>query len=365
MTIRTTYSFLFLLPLILIACDEGTTDPQPDDLPPLPGVTITTTPGATPGMVLVGYTGQTDSGNFAAVGYEVDGTVAWHYDIDLRIFDVQPQPNGNITVMATPRDREGDFHEVDRQGELVRHHRSTRPETGVHELRLLPAGRLLYGIERDTLDLTGLGGVAGAEVKQCIVEFDTPNGLRTWSTRDGMEMADSYDAPVGAQVNPYHVNAIELDTDGKLLISMRNASQIVKVDPETGAVVWRLGGKRNEFTFIDDPLGGFHRQHAIRRLPNGNIILFDNGNGHVPPVSRAVEYALDETAMTARMVWEYRDPALFSAALGFAQRLTTGNTLICYGLIGLIREVTPGGDVVWELKVDGVELPYRAIKVEE
>ena len=70
----------------------------------------------------------------------------------------------------------------------------------------------------------------------------------------------------------------------------------------TGAIIWRLGGKNNQFSFINDTIG-FSHQHAIRRLENGNISLFDNGNYHSPPFSRAIEYSLNENNKTATLVW--------------------------------------------------------------
>jgi len=101
-------------------------------------------------------------------------------------------------------------------------------------------------------------------------------------------------------------------------------------------------------------------------LANGNIILFDNGNLHTPPTSRAVEYALDENAKTARLVWEYRhEPALYGFALGFAQRLPNGNTLICYGTAQRIIEVDAGGNKVWDLRIEEPNrFAYRTFRIE-
>lgn len=113
-------------------------------------------------------------------------------------------------------------------------------------------------------------------------------------------------------------------------------------------------------------MNGFSHQHGIRRLANGNIILFDNGNLHVPSASRAVEYKLDEQTKVAELVWEYRRlPPLFSHILGFAQRLTNGNTLICYGAAQRVIEVDRWGTEHWELAVYGQNVYiYRAFKID-
>jgi len=353
-----------LKPLALALCLAACSEPVPTEpLPIAPAPTVEVT-GRASYPFLVGYTGVADSGNYAAVVYDPDGTARAAYNFGAQVVDFQRQPTGTLTAYARENGDMGRFVEFLDNGTILQEHRPMQSaETGVHELRLFVDGsRLLYGAQREAVDMRPHGGWDGTEVRHCVVEYHRPGlPLFTWSTADGMEYTDSYDGPAWPHINPYHVNAIDRDADGNLLVSMRNASQIVKIDVATGNVLWRLGGKRNEFTFIGDPFGGFSRQHGIRRLSNGNIILFDNGNDHASPVSRAVEYQLDERAKTARMVWEYRDTT-YGFAMGFAERLPNGNTLICFGTARVIKEVTPGKDVVFVLRVLSDEMPYRAVR---
>ncbi len=95
---------------------------------------------------------------------------------------------------------------------------------------------------------------------------------------------------------------------------------------------WELGGKNSSFTFSNDPI--FSAQHDIRRLPNGNISLFDNANMAAPPqISRALEYSLDTVNWVATKVWEYRhDPAFFSFAMGNHQTTAYRQHLVNYGM---------------------------------
>ncbi len=360
--LNTTTSVL-LCSLLFFSCREE----EPlvsNSLPPLPDVEVS---GKASYPFAVGFSSGSDSGNFAAVVYKTDGTPERAFAFGKRVIDFQLQPTGTYTAFLLERDRVGYFLEFSRAGTTLQRHESlTTPETGVHEFRLYPDGSsLLYGVIRPTLDMSAYDGWDAVEIKHCIVEYRRPDGsLLTWSTEEGMDYADSYNHYQGSPANPYHVNAIDRDHDGHLLISMRNASQVVKVSSGNGDVIWRLGGRRSDFTFVDDPLNGFFRQHGIRRLPNGNVILFDNGNEHTPPASRAVEYELDEEKMTARMVWEFRD-TIFALAMGFADRLPNGNTLICYGTGGRIREVTPEGEIIFEMTVLSGELPYRALHIED
>ena len=110
------------------------------------------------------------------------------------------------------------------------------------------------------------------------------------------------------------------------------------------------------------------------------IILFDNGNLHTPPVSRAVEYAVDPVAKTATLVWQFRDtPDKYAYYMGNVQRLTNGNTHINWvlaaypkacevdsnGVKQLELNLTPGSDLYrsWRAPWDGVvPVPYLIVE---
>jgi hypothetical protein len=123
------------------------------------------------------------------------------------------------------------------------------------------------------------------------------------------------------------------------------------------------GGKNNQFTFINDSIG-FSHQHAIRRLPNRNITLFDNGNFHLPQFSRAVESKLDEENKTVTLVWQYRNtPDNYGVAMGYVDRLPNGNTLIGWGVSNpSVTEVNSEGTKLLELSLPDNVVSYRAYR---
>src|SRR5262249_16355519 len=134
-----------------------------------------------------------------------------------------------------------------------------------------------------------------------------------------------------------HMNSIDQAADGNIIVSMRHLDQVDKIDVSTGDFIWRLGGVKNEFTFINDPLR-FNYQHDSRRLPNGHLNVFDNNNWGIPEVSYAKEYQLDEVNKKAKLVWSYSHPEVngsvpYSVAMGSVQRLRNGNTMIAWGWI--------------------------------
>ena len=124
-------------------------------------------------------------------------------------------------------------------------------------------------------------------------------------------------------------------------MSNRHLNECTKINRQTGEIIWRLGGKNNQFVFINEELT-FSFQHYFQSVPEkpNHYTLFDNGNLRGDS-SRVVEYELDIDNMTATKVWEYMPNSRYSPSKGNAQRLTNGNTLIdwTYGPEPEITEV--------------------------
>ena len=162
-----------------------------------------------------------------------------------------------------------------------------------------------------------------------------------------------------------HGNSIEIDWDENLIISNRVSSEVLKINRMTGDVIWIWGGPLNEFSISGDSLGGFSKQHDVRRIDNGNILMFDNGTEHNPQISRVLEFDLNEDDKTADLVWEYIHPdELSSHAFGSSQRLPNGNTLINWGLMpehgAIITEVDFQKNIVFEIRYP---LEFKSYKV--
>lgn len=311
------------------------------------------------------------------------GRVVWYRQLQNWVTDWQEQPDGtytaavnNIQVPDLPDLGSSAtlYFQLDRQGEILRTWSAVGGWlTDDHELRLLPNGdALLMSINQTTMDLRPWGGSSHGTVLGNILQRVDVDGqlLFSWNALDRLSI-DATDPMVLGQLTEAspldftHGNAIDLAADGNYLVSMRHLSQIIKIDSQNGDIIWKLGGVDGDFAFEADPLGGFSFQHAIRELPNGNLLLFDNGNGHHPPQSRAVEYQLDLDRRVATLVWQFNpQPHLFGAAMGFTQRLSNGNTLITYGFLPRVQEVDASGQVLWDLRApEGAGWIYRAIRI--
>lgn len=241
--------------------------------------------------------------------------------------------------------------------------------TDIHELRVTSDGSAwLISYDAELVDMSTVvpGGKPNATVTGLIIQkIDAEkNVVFLWRSWDHFHITDATHEDLTAYSIDYvHGNAIEVDNDGNILLSSRHLDEITKINSTTGAVIWRMGGKNNQFTFDNDTLG-FSHQHYVRRLANGNIMLFDNGNYHSPSFSRAVEYNIDENAKTAHLVWQFRHtPSIYAFAMGSAQRLSNGNTLIGWGSASTaLTEVTSSGEVVYELTLPTQQMSYRAYR---
>jgi hypothetical protein len=164
-----------------------------------------------------------------------------------------------------------------------------------------------------------------------------------------------------------HFNSIAPAPDGNYIISARYSNEVVKVNKQDGSIIWRLGGNKNSFKFLNDSVP-FFGQHDARYVAPNRITLFDNGYGwdYEQHAARAVEYEIDETNMTAKLVWSYTYPnRIISEAAGNAQRLANGNTLVNYSKIKnhnpnlSFVEVKPDGSKVIEVSFPDTLGSYR------
>ncbi len=201
-----------------------------------------------------------------------------------------------------------------------------------------------------------------------VVQEIGPSGniIFEWHSKDHFKLADSDGQSLTSAIIDYvHINSIALDYDNHLLISSRHLNECTKINRLTGKIIWRFGGKNNQFTLLNDE--GFSYQHDFRPVPGKPLhyTLFDNGAQKTPSHSRAVEYRLDTVSMQAEKVWEYcPEPFYYSHWMGNAQRLRNGNTQINFveGYYPKFLEISPEGNIVYQANFANSSQAYRAFK---
>jgi hypothetical protein len=187
-----------------------------------------------------------------------------------------------------------------------------------------------------------------------IVEID-PKGtevrrVETWKLFDPRKDAI---CPLEARVEWTHVNSIDVNDAGDVVISCRNNSRVAIIDTND-EMTWRYGAPDTA-----------HQHHATWQA-NGNVQIFDNGMHRQRGMS--VSKVIEVDPKTDEVAWSYQGspPAqFFSGHISGATRLPNQNTLICEGTSGRLFEVTKAGAVVWEwwnpvfnTRPDGVSMAW-------
>lgn len=242
-------------------------------------------------------------------------------------------------------------------------------QTDPHDFQLLENGNaFVIAIDWQLIGMDTVvpGGLPSALVGGFIIQEQDPdkNVVFQWRSWDHFLITDA--GPqidlTGYIIDYVHGNAVEVESDTSILISSRSMDEITKIHRNTGDIIWRFGGKNNQFNVLNDTLG-FTMQHDCRRLPNGHITLFDNGTMHPEPqFSSAIEYELDEENFEATLIKRLRNnPDLYGSAMGNAQWKSDQSVIVGWGNgIPGISEFSPDGEVTLEIQFQGVS--YRAYR---
>jgi hypothetical protein len=238
----------------------------------------------------------------------------------------------------------------------------------LHEFVITPQNTALitvYGLV--PMDLSSIGGPADGTVIEGIVqEIDIATGevVFEWHSLDHVPLSDSYEpVPASGEYDYFHINSVNPDTDGNLLISSRHTWTVYKVNRTTGAVIWRLGGKSSDFTL--GPGLPFAWQHNAIAVDSQTIRIFDNESDGIPvlPASRAIWVQHDDTTMTATLVRSIQHPDGLSAlAEGNAQALSNGDTFVGWGILGRFSEFDLNGDLIFDASLPAEYNCYRCYR---
>lgn len=273
----------------------------------------------------------------------------------------QAQLNGAYTWLGTT-DSSG-YYLFDALGNTAGRLGCVGFKTRFHDVLVLPGGDAWIMCDEDQLtDLTPYGGLDSTTITATVVQHLSAGGqvVFQWRSLDHFLITDAPAVEYQGthSVNFTHGNGIALDDDGNLLLSSRTLSEITKINTTTGAVIWRFGGLANQFTFVNDPKGGFERQHGLRFSAPGEIQFLDNG---LFAPSRLVRFQIDATALTATLVMAFEDsPTTYTNVGGSTQRYTNGHSLVSFGRAGRVVEVDSAGNRAWELTgIDNVYV-FRA-----
>jgi len=199
-----------------------------------------------------------------------------------------------------------------------------------------------------------------------IVEFSSEGKtLQKWSTWENLNELKKFHKPLeldttqkispthkkntsiwGGNYDYYHLNSFSLVphnsmekvhkafTPGNWIISFRHGSMIFILDKDSKKVLWS-----GIYDQIKDNIEG---QHSVKMLPDGNLIIFDNGR------YREWSRIIKLNPVNMKILWEYKKKDFYSMSQGYIQLLENGNMLITDSEIGRVFELDKNKNIVWE-----------------
>lgn len=245
----------------------------------------------------------------------------------------------------------------------------------LHEFRITPRDTALITVyKRRPADLSTVGGRRKGMVFDGIVqEIDIASGrvLFEWHSWPRVDLKESYAQLMdGRPYDYFHINAVEPEANGNLLISARNTHTLYEIDRRTGRILWRVGGKHSSFRM--GPGTRFAWQHDARRHPDGTISLFDNSAA--PPVarfSRVLFLNVDTQARRVTLLRSFRHPkGLLVPFEGNAQVLPDGHVFVGWGATSYFSEFDSTGRLLFDGRIGRLGAPgteadtYRAYRFE-
>lgn len=312
--------------------------------PPLPGALPSVTvdavaPGALkPGMNLVSYFGH--DGQFRPQRpfiFDASGQIRWYLDLQSHLnlselfYDdgVERLANGNLYFGDGSTSR---IIEMDMLGRIVQDW--PLPGYGFHHQVLeKPNGNFIVTVNKR----------GEATIEDYLIEIDRGTGaiVTEWNLKEALDSTRRAwpTSFADLDVDWFHANGVAYDPADDAIIVSGRTQGTVKLTSDN-EVVWILAPHRDWGTAgdgtdlstrllqpldaggqpITDPsvLDGTTNhpdfewawyQHAPELMPDGTLLLFDNGDyrnyADQPLYSRAVAYRIDEAAMTIQQVWAY------------------------------------------------------------
>lgn len=239
-----------------------------------------------------------------------------------------------------------------------------------HEFTVTPQGSAwIEAYSPVQASTASAGGAAhGVAIEGVIQEIDIHTGLVMWEWHSlgHVDPSESYSKLPAVASSPYdyfHLNSLSIDSHGKLLISARNTWALYEIDRRTGAVAWRLGGKRSSFKL--GPGVRFAYQHNASWLPGGDISLFDDeGAPAVAPPSRGEIVKLENKSKTATLAGQLVRSAgpLATGSQGDVQALPGGNWMVGWGGLPNLTEFNSHGQVIYDAQLPVGENSYRVYR---
>jgi hypothetical protein len=238
----------------------------------------------------------------------------------------------------------------------------------LHEFNLTDQGTaLITAYRKRNADLSAVGGQANGAVWSGVVqEIDIATGdvVFQWDSLDHVPVTETRQSLAGGTAaqpfDYFHINSVDVASDGDLLVSSRNTWTVYKIGRHDGAIAWRLGGKNSDFTIGSG--AQFEWQHHPRAHGPDLLTVFDNGASPAEEAqSRALLLKLDTAGKHVTLEQAYTHPAgLLADNQGSVQLLADNRVFVGWGAEPYFTEFDADGSVLLDGQFPVGDQTYRA-----
>ena len=351
--------------------------------------------------------GEFTAGGEGGIVQEIawDGTVVWEFLYSTEEYrhhhDIAPMPNGNVLLIAWERKTFDEaieaginpvrFEEEAIWPDYVVEIEPVYPDGGNvvwewhvwdHLVQDFDRSKANYGEIAGHPELVDINAAAPHRERRELASPEAVERLRALGYLGGGADADA--RPEIAR-DWLHTNGIGYDPDrDEIILSARSFSEVWIIDHSTTTeeAAAHVGGRRGRggdllyrwgnpeaYGAGDAEDRALFVQHDAQIIPRdraggGNILVFNNGTGRADepwssvdeiaaPLDADGNYIMEPGAAFGPVAptWSYTDPVptdMYAPIISGAQRLPNGNTLICAGEGGRLREIGVDGQIVWE-----------------
>lgn len=310
---------------------------------------------------------------------DADGNLVW-YRPGLRVTDFRAQRyNGRPVLTWWRRDTFGKrvdskFEIANRHYKVIRRFGGGNGFTGdPHEFNLTSRDTAyVTAYKTAVVNMSRFGGPRRGYLLDYIgQEIDIKTGLVVWEWHPlgNLPLNRTYLPIPKRNTRPFdwfHMNSINDDKDGNILISARHTQALYKINKKTGRIMWQVGGKGSDFKLGRGVRFGF--QHDLIRQKNGTLTIFDNGaggkHGRVNKITSAKVLRLNMKRRRVTLVRAYPDPRnLISNSQGNVDVQPNGNLFVGWGDKNACTEFAPDGKVLFDFTFAAKQVSYRCYKM--
>ena len=291
------------------------------------------------------------------VGYDYKGDIRWYANVNFN-FDLKRMPNGHLLMgterlVGMPYYTTG-LYEMVFSGKIFKEYRG--PIGGYHHDQFaMEDGNILM--------LTYDASTPTVEDMCVLLDKNTGEILRKWDYKDVLPQYPTAGSGSQDEADWFHNNAVWYDKrTNTLTFSGRHQDAVINIDYELDEngkckLNWILGDPEmwpeDMQKYFFKPVGDLskfdwqYEQHACVVLPDGDIMLFDNGHFrsknpekrilNAENFSRGVRYRIDTEKMEIEQVWQYgkeRGTEFFSPYICNVEYYDEGHYLVHSGGIG-------------------------------